>query len=183
MARSDTPVTSYLPSGYHNSPLPMGKYYPSNYEQRNNKNQGSHRPSVVGSSVKSDSQVPTRIGDPKLPATTPESEVRRRLQQYKRDMIAQATLAASEVMGESHGRKSRGETRPEDLLALDMRLNAPVHRPLSPRLLPLGSPGPVTPMDLESPTGGGYLDKGRTDGRRPRDGRIPPGAGYTANTN
>lgn len=186
MARSDTPVASYLPSGYHNSPLPMGKYYPSNYEQRSNKNQAAQQTPTSGShasSIKSDSQVPTR-NDQSRPATIPESDVRRRLEQYKRDMIAQATLAASEIMGgSSHGRAAaRGGLRLEGLPSMDMRFNAPAHKPLSPRLLPLGSPGPVTPMELESSSAGGYIDKGRGDHRRTREGLIPPGLGYTANT-
>jgi hypothetical protein len=35
----------------------------------------------------------------------------------------------------------------------------PANKPISPRLLPLGSPGPVTPMDLADSGTGGYLDK------------------------
>lgn len=73
-----------------------------------------------------------------------DSGAKHRLQQYQRDMIAQAALAASEVLGGTAnlgGSMVRGQ------------------KPVAPRLLPLGSPGPVTPIDLE---GGGdsYLTRG-----------------------
>jgi len=58
------------------------------------------------------------------------SDVKRKLQQYQRDMIAQARLASS-----SH----EGAVR--------------VSKPISPRILPLGSPGPITPFELEESSG------------------------------
>jgi hypothetical protein len=159
----NTPVTSYLPSGVHDNPLPMGKYYPSNYEktmdQSRQENQGSlHR----SASSKQPSQGPSRQHSSASTHNT-EVDLKRRLQQYQRDMITQATLAASEVMG--------GQARAGSTTAAGLKLNelpmktVPfgaqfVQKPTSPRLYPLGSPGPVTPMDLES-EGTSYLDRGR----------------------
>lgn len=74
-------------------------------------------------------------------------------------MVAQATLAARQITN-IHG-------TPETLAAMHNvpmeKLHITPHRPLSPRLQPLGSPGPVTPMDLEGHGGsdGGYLMTGR----------------------
>ena len=45
------------------------------------------------------------------------------------------------------------------------------HKPLSPRLAPLGSPGPVTPMSLESSDG--YLALGEQVQQRREDTRSP----------
>jgi hypothetical protein len=61
-----------------------------------------------------------------------KSDITKKLQQYQRDMVEQAALAG--------------------------RMAFPGARPISPRLLPLGSPGPVTPMELEE--GDGYLGAG-----------------------
>ena len=77
-----------------------------------------------------------------------ESEAKRRLQQYQRDMIAQATLALN-----------GGNVNAAAMNAISLRnmgftsLNT---KPSKPRLVPLGSPGPVTPMELES-SDDGYL--------------------------
>lgn len=151
-SRSTTPVASYIPSGVHASPLPMGKYYPSNYEKRKEeKRQQTIRPSPSGilpASVKSDSQVPTYRSDSSMGHSRNESEAKRRLQQYQRDMIAQATLALN-----------GGNVNAAAMNAISLRnmgftsLNT---KPSKPRLVPLGSPGPVTPMELES-SDDGYL--------------------------
>ena len=77
-----------------------------------------------------------------------ESEAKRRLQQYQRDMIAQATLALN-----------GGNVNAASMNAISLRnmgftsLNT---KPSKPRLVPLGSPGPVTPMELES-SDDGYI--------------------------
>jgi hypothetical protein len=61
-----------------------------------------------------------------------KSDVRQKLLQYQRDMVEQAAHAG--------------------------RMHLPVGKPVSPRLAPLGSPGPVTPMELEESAG--YLMAG-----------------------
>ncbi|OHF03363.1 hypothetical protein CORC01_01416, partial [Colletotrichum orchidophilum] len=163
----NTPVTSYLPSGVHDTSLPMGKYYPSNYERNSSQDGriGSSGPPSRVSSTRSEGHVSTR--EAFRSSARQDSEVRRKLQQYQRDMIAQARLAASEVLGSS---PSQVAAVPSSTIALNgVPLTSlhhigstGVHKPISPRLLPLGSPGPVTPMDLEGGQGG-YLDRGRND--------------------
>lgn len=167
-SRGNTPVTSYVPSGLHEAPMPVGKYYPSNYEaarstQNNNQNQRTPRstvrpPSSGGpSSVKSDTVVPQFNRSDSSRARS-DSDAKRRLQQYQRDMVAQATQAARQL--------ASGQIASANLAAKHgvpvQKFQTGVHRPVSPRLQPLGSPGPVTPMELEGHGGdGGYLTRGR----------------------
>lgn len=202
-SRGTTPVTSYVPSGLHDVPLPVGKYYPSNYEaarSRQNDNQnarpsssrsGVRPPSSAGpSSIKSDTVVPQfNRGDSSRGRS--DSDAKRRLQQYQRDMVAQATQAARHL--------ARTESASASLAAVHgaplQKFHTSTTRPISPRLQPLGSPGPVTPMELEGQGGdGGYLTRGRPvpspdagresqavaralrhqDERRRREGRSSP---------
>ncbi|TDZ15420.1 hypothetical protein Cob_v011593 [Colletotrichum orbiculare MAFF 240422] len=161
-ARANTPVASYLPSGAHHTSLPMGKYYPSNYENRPQEPRiGPSAPPVRVSSTRSEGHIPSRET---FRSTNKDTEVRRKLAQYQRDMIAQARLAASEVLGSS-AESSAASTVPLNGVPLPtLHIGGPgSHKPLSPRLLPLGSPGPVTPMNLEGEDVGGYLDSGRND--------------------
>ncbi|KAI1851972.1 hypothetical protein JX265_008222 [Neoarthrinium moseri] len=143
--RSNTPVASYIPSGVHANPLPMGKYYPSNYESRQPAQHQTVRPSMSGSpstAIKSDSQVPTYRGESSGGHVRNESEAKRRLQQYQRDMIAQATLAIN-----------GGNVSAAALNAISLRnmgFTSVSSKPSKPKLAPLGSPGPVTPMELEA---------------------------------
>lgn len=163
VSSSNTPVASYLAPGFHDNPLPMGKYYPSNYESRS----GSHtslRPPLtetMSSNIGPDSQNAARpIHASRL--TAPETELRRKLQQYQRDMIAQASMAANELLKKpaSTGSISTGSPSLSSLPLHETRLSFHGPRkPISPRLLPLGSPGPVTPMDLESFGGSDYLSR------------------------
>ncbi|OLN86119.1 hypothetical protein CCHL11_05188, partial [Colletotrichum chlorophyti] len=167
-SRSNTPVASYIPSGVHDTPLPMGKYYPSNYESQTPQESriGPSAPPSRISSTRSDGHIPTREA---FRSSRQDSEVRRKLQQYQRDMIAQARLAASEVLGSSPGQLNA--SAPSSTITLNgvplTNLHhigmTGVHKPISPRLLPLGSPGPVTPMNLEGEDGSGYLDRGHND--------------------
>ncbi|OBR05905.1 hypothetical protein CH63R_10025 [Colletotrichum higginsianum IMI 349063] len=162
----NTPVASYLPSGVHDTPLPMGKYYPSNYEQQNTHGPriGPSGPPTRVSSTRSEGHIPSR--EAFRASSRQDSEARRKLQQYQRDMIAQARLAASEVLGSSPNQVNA----PSSTITLNgvpfTNLHhigtTGVHKPISPRLLPLGSPGPVTPMDLESEQSG-YIDRGCND--------------------
>ncbi|KAJ9420213.1 hypothetical protein QL093DRAFT_2327101 [Fusarium oxysporum] len=134
MSHSNTPVASYLAPGFHDHPVPMGKYYPSNYESRNGA-QSNLRPPLSGSvssNVGSDSSAIPRASS----QSNPESELRRKLQQYQRDMIAQASMAANELISSS----AKSGDKPG-------------------LLLPMGSPGPVTPMDLEAIGAGDYMSR------------------------
>lgn len=163
MASSNTQVASYLAPGFHDSPLPMGKYYPSNYESKV-VNRSISRPRLtetMSSNIGPDSQnVPRSTNHSHLAA--PETELRRKLQQYQRDMIAQASMAANELLKKpaSTGSVPVGGLSLNALPLHETRLSAHApHKPISPRLLPLGSPGPVTPMDLEAFGGGDYLSR------------------------
>ncbi len=98
-------------------------------------------------------------------AAVDDSEVKRKLQQYQRDMIAQARLAANQVLGDPA--QPAAPVVPATVTLNGMPLRSlhhfgmtSTHKPISPRLLPLGSPGPVTPMDLEGGEAG-YLDRSR----------------------
>ncbi|KAH9905333.1 hypothetical protein F4778DRAFT_779674 [Xylariomycetidae sp. FL2044] len=153
-SRSNTPVALYMPTGAQDSPLPMGKYYPTNYEQRKDEKRKmqSIRPlqaessNSAGSGSRSDTQVPT-VRDPStIGHSRNESEARRRLQQYQRDMIAQATLALN-----------GGNVNQAALNSLKTMGFTSMAKPSKPKLEPLGSPGPVTPMELGGSDADGYL--------------------------
>ncbi|TDZ38362.1 hypothetical protein C8035_v007237 [Colletotrichum spinosum] len=161
-ARANTPVASYLPSGAHHTSLPMGKYYPSNYENRPLEPRiGPSAPPVRVSSTRSEGHIPSRET---FRSSNKDTEVRRKLAQYQRDMIAQARLAASEVLGSSAESSAASTVLLNGVPLPTLHIGGPgSHKPLSPRLLPLGSPGPVTPMNLEGEDVGGYLDSGRND--------------------
>lgn len=182
------PVSSYLAPGFHDNPLPMGKYYPSNYEQqqpqRTAEGQRDLRPPVpdtMPSSVKSDSHIPQYTpGSPR--AEVPEVETRRRMKQYQRDMIAQAAMAlgGSAKRGQSGAGVSLNGVPLKDASFA----GASPYKPVSPRLDPLGSPGPVTPMELEA-SGDGYLDRGegkRVQDQLSKDNLGAPSAGFTAHS-
>ncbi|KAF2970493.1 hypothetical protein GQX73_g3066 [Xylaria multiplex] len=150
---SSTPVASYMPLGDQSSHLPMGKYYPTNYEKRKGekrkKSKNHHRPAIseptVSTSIKSEPQVPVINQPSTIGHSRNESEAKRRLQQYQRDMIAQATIALN-----------RGNTNEAALGSIRSLGFGNIMNPSKPRLAPLGSPGPVTPMELEGPDTG-YL--------------------------
>jgi hypothetical protein len=77
-------------------------------------------------------------------------------------MVFQASKAASDLIGGSaiSDKKLEGGMSLSGVPIRDMQFAAPaLHTPSSPRLLPLDSPGPVTPMDLECLSGGGSLDR------------------------
>lgn len=130
-SRTTTPVATYNPGPYSENPLPMGKYYPSNYEQRKADKYG--RP-LSSSPTSAPSSLETSAGHPRY-----ESEAKRRIQQYQRDMIAQATLALN-----------NGSLSPAAMQSLRSIGFGSISssNPSKPRLEPLGSPGPVTPMEL-----------------------------------
>jgi hypothetical protein len=169
MSGSHTPVSSYIPIGVHDSAaLPLGKYYPSNYERRAAGGSSHLHPPTragFGPASKSETQVPTYRHDSSMAHSRTNSEVKRRLIQYQRDMVAQATVAASALLANKEGLASSGST-PTPMLPGDVTLPSNVrlgqtivktHKPVSPRLEPLGSPGPVTPMSLEAGSEGFLL--------------------------
>lgn len=163
VSHSNTPVTSYLLPGFYDNPLPIGKYYPSNYEQRNSSQKTLQQPwsGSLSSNTTRGSQMSLRTTD-QSPLEIPESEVRHRLQQHKRDIIFQASKAASDLTrGSAISDKKLGDGMSLSGIPIpDIRFAAPaLHKPSSPRLLPVDSPGPVTPMDLECISGGGSLDR------------------------
>jgi hypothetical protein len=179
------PGASYLAPGFHDQPLPVGKYYPSNYEQRHApQREHSNRPSITesaSSSFKLDAQSST--GHPSIPTspTTSESDARRKMQQYQRDMIAQASM----LLGNTAKAGAKGTNiSAMGLPNKDIRFGAGMPRkPRSPRLAPLGSPGPVTPMDLEGMGCGGYMDVGMSQDRRPmREGIATPDGGFAVHS-
>lgn len=162
-ARSMTPVTSYVPSGLHDAHLPMGKYYPSNYEAKqrrsNQSTPNASRPSSAAgpSSMKTETAVP-QITRTDSSHSRSNSDAKRRLQQYQRDMVAQATQAARQI---ASGPGSSAHLAAAHGVSVQ-KFQLGSHRPISPRLQPLGSPGPVTPMELEGHGGeAGYLGRGR----------------------
>lgn len=166
-SQGNTPVTSYVPSGLHDVPMPVGKYYPSNYEAaRSRQSNGqitSHAsrdlrsPSPGGPAYARSETVVPQFDRQDSSRSRSDSDAKRRLQQYQRDMVAQATQAARQL------------SRTKGVASLAAAHGVPVqkfqtgsHKPVSPRLQPLGSPGPVTPMELEGQAGdGGYLTRGR----------------------
>lgn len=158
-----TPVSSYLPSGVSDHVLPVGKYYPSNYEKRSQNllNQRNFVSESVTSYASTDGHGSTYGGG---------ADARQRLQQYQRDMVAQAAMA----LGGSFKGNPRAGT-PGSMAGLpiaDLRLtNASPQKPMSPQLVPMGSPGPVTPMELEA--SGGYLEKGKVPSQLSKE-NIPP---------
>lgn len=118
------------------TPVQLGKYHPSHYKNVSEKLRPDNNSNDSENNAKHHSRQ--------------SSDIRRKLQQYQRDMVEQAALAG--------------------------RIAMPTAKPTSPRLAPLGSPGPVTPMALEE--SGGYLLaglKGRSSlspgADEPRDGR------------
>jgi hypothetical protein len=146
-----SPVSSYNPIGAHNDVgLPLGKYYPSNWERQHGKTRELRPPApkATAAVMKSESHVPMYHGD--HAHARPGSEAKRRLQQYQRDMVAQASMAARAILAST---TSSTVTSPHSGASPTNGQFAAnflkTHKPPSPRLLPLGSPGPVTPMSLE----------------------------------
>ncbi|KAF5624285.1 hypothetical protein F25303_11587 [Fusarium sp. NRRL 25303] len=158
MSHSNTPVASYLAPGFHDHPVPMGKYYPSNYESRNGA-QSNLRPPLSGSvssNVGSDSSAIPNASS----LSKQETELRRKLLQYQRDMVTQTSMAANELISSSAKSGDKPGLSLKDLSFRDSRFATPgCQKPLSPRLLPIGSPGPVTPISLETVGNGDYMSR------------------------
>ncbi|KAG5979049.1 hypothetical protein E4U55_005627 [Claviceps digitariae] len=176
VTRSSTPVSCYIAPGFHDAPLPLGKYYPTNYEHQHAQQSNFPRstlvsPSSTSSSVKSDHAPHARAESRR--SENPHIDMRRRMQQYQRDMIAQAAMVLdSTTRAASPGVSLNGLPIKDIWLSGSMS-----NKPLSPRLHPLGSPGPVTPMELES-SGGIYHDSGT---RSPTKSGLAPPSGARPN--
>jgi hypothetical protein len=139
----------------------MGKYYPSNWEKRHGKAPKT-RPTTQPTpapATKSEPQAPKHHTDQAHPR--PGSDIKRRLQQYQRDMVAQAAMSANALIANNSGSATTPATTTTSSSPLGGdRATLPkaqlaaaffkAHKPLSPRLRPVGSPGPVTPMSLEA---------------------------------
>lgn len=109
--------------------IPMGKYHPSNYKPVSPSVVAGPNP-VASPTPPAQLEIPS-LGKKKRPAHQRHtSDVKRKLQQYQRDMIAQAKLA-----GLADPSERRGNAKPS-----------------SPKLQPLGSQGPITPLELEEST-------------------------------
>jgi hypothetical protein len=143
-------------------PLPTGKYYPSNYEQ--SQEQSRSRPSVQPSGyrpARSAFQVPTSRPSGKTRKEHQNPESKQRLQQYQREMVAQATLAATRLMGTAGPMKASDPQAPMLASTCGQGGSWTADDPCAPRLDPLGSPGPVTPMELAAGNAReGYLTLG-----------------------
>jgi hypothetical protein len=150
------PIASYYPSGFHDTPLPMGKYYPTNYEQRSQSRQSSSKSSFVGTPSSRPGSVHSQ-GPSASPEKPSAAEVQRRMEQYKRDMAMQTRMVWMSAAKNSG--KSTLAVPVQSPHFKDVRLLSSTGKPLAPKLGPLGSPGPVTPIDLGGDEG--YLAKGK----------------------
>ncbi|KAG6076656.1 hypothetical protein E4U16_002654 [Claviceps sp. LM84 group G4] len=158
VAHSSTPVLTYIAPGFHDAPLPLGKYYPTNYAQQHPHQDASPHATPVAQSVlcsvKSDSAMPQGRSEFHRSESF-QMDMRRRMLQYQRDMIAQASM----VLDATTRTASPGVSL-NGLPIKDIWLSGTLsNKPLSPRLHPLGSPGPVTPMELDS-NGCSYVETG-----------------------
>lgn len=100
-------------------------------------------PANFSSQNSSFAATPTSSGSSPQPPMSPRSqqrqysEAQKQLYAYQRELLANAGKLPTK---------------------------APAAKPVSPRLLPAGSPGPVTPLELEAEQAGGYLLAGRSSG-------------------
>jgi hypothetical protein len=154
---NNLPIASYYPSGFHDTPLPLGKYYPTNYEHRSQSRQSSTRSSFAGTPT----SRPGSNHSQQAPSASPEkpsaAEVQRRMEQYKRDMAMQTRMVW--MSAAKNNGKSSLTVPAQSPHFKDFRLLSSTGKPSAPKLGPLGSPGPVTPIDLGSDES--YLAKGK----------------------
>lgn len=166
---SNAPVASYIPNGLADDGIPLGKYYPTNWENRNGRSaphlhahSSASAAPAASSSTSSGSESQTaqrRTGPPTVAPQHSDQEDRQKLLlQYKRDMVTQASMAAHRVVATVVRANAANGADPLTGIPPNLQL-PPFPRPVSPRLAPMGSPGPVTPMELESGDGG-YLGRG-----------------------
>ncbi|KAH8907606.1 hypothetical protein BR93DRAFT_557562 [Coniochaeta sp. PMI_546] len=146
-ARTAPIVEVYNPTGIAESGASLGKYYPTNYEA----------PDASDTAL----QHPGPASD--LSFTLSKTDQARQLRQYQRDMISQTLQKAREALGRTM--HSTASTRAAEAV-LDEGSRKSVasgfallrrYKPLSPRITPLLSPGPVTPMALDKDGESDYI--------------------------
>jgi hypothetical protein len=116
--------------------MPMGKYHPANY-----KTPAKAAPTSVPTLAPTNFHLPPSVSDRKKSRPGHErhgSDVKRKLQEYQLGQMQRAQMLAQTYGGSSSGGS----------------------KPISPRLLPLGSPGPITPFELEDNADAGYVVAG-----------------------
>ncbi|OIW30675.1 hypothetical protein CONLIGDRAFT_287779 [Coniochaeta ligniaria NRRL 30616] len=138
-ARTAPIVEAYNPTGIPGSAASLGKYYPTNYE--------------ASDAADSAARLPRPASE--LSFSLSRKDQAHRLRQYQRDMISQTLQKAREALGRTM--QSTTSTKvAETVLDEDSRKSVASgfallrrYKPLSPRITPLLSPGPVTPMALD----------------------------------
>ncbi|RDW66963.1 hypothetical protein BP5796_09712 [Coleophoma crateriformis] len=126
-------------------PMTMGKYHPSNYKITPVTSPGGAHLAPAGLAIPAPPSRQPSSGSSSSPTRhhhQKTSDAKKKLQQYQRDMIAQARIAAS-------------ATSPSGVVGTRL-----ANKPISPRLLPMGSPDELsavmTPLELGDGAGG-YL--------------------------
>ncbi|KAG9237913.1 hypothetical protein BJ875DRAFT_108124 [Amylocarpus encephaloides] len=121
--------------------IPQGKYHPSNYVSPATAQASTARLGMAVAPL-AGLQIPPFRGQSKSKRQGHErnnSDVNRKLQKYQRDMMAQTRQGSF----------------------CEPRQDLTMSTPVNPRLLPLGSPGPInTPLELEEDEADGYLAAG-----------------------
>lgn len=115
--------------------MPLGKYHPSNYKITSPTPKVSATPSVAPAPP--ELSLPPAKSSSRPHHRRQGSDVKQKLQQYQRAMIEQARVATA-LSGP----------------------DATAPKPTSPKLHPLGTVGPITPLELEESLHAGYLVAG-----------------------
>ena len=117
--------------------IPKGKYHPANYKGPANPIPTS-APSLPPTNLSLPPSVSGREKKSRPGHERHGSDVKRKLQEYQLGQMKRA-----QVLAQAHGGSGSGGSKP-----------------ISPRLLPLGSPGPITPFELEDSADSGYVVAG-----------------------
>ena len=119
--------------------MPKGKYHPSNY-QTQLKAASISVASLPPAYISLPPSIPDRKKKTRSGHERHDSNVKRKLQEYQMGQARNAAMLAS-----FHGESALVPGSSE---------------PISPRLAPLGSPGPITPFELEDSAQAGYVVAG-----------------------
>jgi hypothetical protein len=155
-ARTVPKIEAYNPTGLPGSSAALGKYYPTNYEAQE----------------PSDSTIQSPRRASSLSVQLSEADQARQLLQYRRDMVTQTLQKVNEVPRRKLECTASADAEAPELdegtrktIALGFAL-ARRYKPVSPKIAPLLSPGPVTPMALDEAGVSDYLgakDRDRVD--------------------